>query len=296
MIRAEAVRDTARDHRDGIHHIDQGDGIRYIVQRSVPFSGREKHLESYASYRLQRRREEKINSFAGSVLSILLVLTMTQVSFQRDGSAVNGLDIAPSELIIDEFIELVYMPPSPPPVPSAAPEASSRPEATNQLATEAIAANSEAPRETPAETEATEAQTEHAPSRAVDLVPLPAIDPQAVELVDSSALTASSIRIRPVPEMPNSDGLDRPPQLIVESMYLRYPWDALKREKQGLVVLHFFVDARGRTSSVRILSSTCPPCEESAVKAVQRARFRPGRQNGQNVGTFTRLAIRFVLR
>ncbi|GEM_PF-5467747 len=295
MMRAEAIRDTATDHEHGIHHIDRSDEVHHNVP-DPPYAGREQHLKRYAAYRLRRRRSEKTNSTAGVVLSILTVLLITQVSFQSKREPTNWLDTEPSELIIDEFVELVRVPPAQPPTPDATPAASSRPEATPRPTTENVVALNEDRPEEQADTEESEELAEHTPSRALDLAPAPAINPQAIQLEDSTALMASSIQIRPTPDMPSDDGLDRPPQLIVESLYLRYPWEALKRGVQGLVVLHFFVDSRGRTSSVRVLSSSCPPCEESAVKALQKARFRPAKHNGKRIGTYSKLAVRFVLR
>lgn len=81
------------------------------------------------------------------------------------------------------------------------------------------------------------------------------------------------------------------------SFYLsiEYPEEARRQGIQGRVVLDFLVDTEGRTQNVRVLKSLHPLCDSSAVAALRRTRFVPGRHNGQPVPVRMRLPVRFQL-
>jgi protein TonB len=81
------------------------------------------------------------------------------------------------------------------------------------------------------------------------------------------------------------------------SFYLSidYPEEARRRGIQGRVILDFIVNAQGRTQDVRVLQSLHPLCDSSAVAALKRTRFVPGKRNGEAIPVRMRLPVRFQL-
>jgi TonB family protein len=284
MTRAEAARDIATGHSDDIPPRSQHDPA---------LSDRERHLNSYVRRQRQRRRDEKANSLFGIGLSVLMVLTVTQVSM-RSSDPVNWLDIAPGELIINELMTLVQAPSVEPPESDPARDNASRADMQHLLTAEQASLDEEQWEEQ-VEAEASDQDENSEVGRAIELEAMPIIKPQDAQPVDSTTASTSMIRLLAATNLPGAEGLDQAPRLLAKSVKVRYPWDALRRGLQGLVVVHFFIDSKGRTSSIRVLESSCPPCDGAAVRAIERARFTPGRQNGKNVGTYSRLGVRFIL-
>ncbi|HET6567070.1 MAG TPA: TonB family protein [Rhodothermales bacterium] len=115
-------------------------------------------------------------------------------------------------------------------------------------------------------------------------------------LPDTTApLFATAEMLVPAPDLAGAEALDRPPQLDARSLHIDYPTEAKKKQIQGSVILHFYVDSDGRTSSIQVLKSLHPSCDGAAIAALYAARFTPGEEHGHPVGTFTRLIVRFVL-
>ena len=81
------------------------------------------------------------------------------------------------------------------------------------------------------------------------------------------------------------------------SFYLsiEYPEEARRRGIQGRVILDFIVNTEGRTQDVRVLKSLHPLCDSSAVAALERTRFVPGKRDGEAIPVRMRLPVRFQL-
>lgn len=79
------------------------------------------------------------------------------------------------------------------------------------------------------------------------------------------------------------------------SLYLNieYPEEARRQGIQGRVILDFVVDTEGRTQNIRVTKSLHPLCDSSAVAALERTRFVPGKRNGEPVPVRMRLPVRF---
>ncbi len=76
-----------------------------------------------------------------------------------------------------------------------------------------------------------------------------------------------------------------------------YPSIARKRGYQGTVVLDVFVEADGQVGDLRIIESSHHKIlDRSAMKAVKRWRFEPGRQGNQPIAMWVRVPVRFSLR
>ena len=63
----------------------------------------------------------------------------------------------------------------------------------------------------------------------------------------------------------------------------QYPGDAKQRGLAGEVLVDFIVDETGAVQSANVVRSTERLFEESALRAVARWRFEPGRRNGKLV-------------
>ena len=89
--------------------------------------------------------------------------------------------------------------------------------------------------------------------------------------------------------------VDEPPRVFVKFPPF-YPLGAKARGIEGVVELVFVVGADGAVGNIEVVSSY--PGEifvESAVNAVKRWKFEPGKKDGRPVVTRIRLPIRFEL-
>ncbi len=89
--------------------------------------------------------------------------------------------------------------------------------------------------------------------------------------------------------------LDQPPVVRVQARPV-YPHEMSRAGINGEVVVGFIVDSDGNVRDPYIISSTHRDFEAEALRAVARAKFKPGRKNGVNVSTRNvRLPIVFNL-
>ncbi len=81
----------------------------------------------------------------------------------------------------------------------------------------------------------------------------------------------------------------------IERLRQSIPYPAMEQRAciQGRVVVRFVVEADGRTSAVEVVRSVSPGLDRAAIQAVQRARFEPGKQNGQAVAVRQTLPVAF---
>ena len=83
----------------------------------------------------------------------------------------------------------------------------------------------------------------------------------------------------------------------LSTLYLRidYPQSARDQGIEGLTVLVFVVEKDGSTSDIQVIKPLHPALDSSAVAAVGKTLFKPGRQDGKLVRVKMRLPIRFKL-
>ena len=74
-----------------------------------------------------------------------------------------------------------------------------------------------------------------------------------------------------------------------------YPFDMRREGLGGTVVVDFVVDERGGVRDITILNSTRPEFEAAVLDSVARWKFRPGRKDGNPVGTRMKVPIVFSL-
>lgn len=76
-----------------------------------------------------------------------------------------------------------------------------------------------------------------------------------------------------------------------------FPLSARRRGMQGTVILLVQVTAKGKVSDVSVSqSSGYRVLDNSAIRAVQRWKFRPARRQGDSVSTSVEVPVRFLLR
>ncbi len=74
-----------------------------------------------------------------------------------------------------------------------------------------------------------------------------------------------------------------------------YPPGLKRSGLRGEVLVEFIVDAQGGVQNAFVVRSTHSGFEESALAAVQRTRFQPGRKGGAAVSTRVQIPIAFNL-
>ncbi len=76
---------------------------------------------------------------------------------------------------------------------------------------------------------------------------------------------------------------------------LKYPTIAKNAGIKGRVFVQFVVDTNGRVTDPVVVRGIGGGCDEEAIRAVQEARFVPGRQRGQAVKVKMSLPVTFRL-
>lgn len=74
-----------------------------------------------------------------------------------------------------------------------------------------------------------------------------------------------------------------------------YPELARRNGVEGTVVVKVYVDEQGHVRDIRVHQSDHALLNEAAVRGVRGITFKPGRQNGQPVGCWLYIPVRFTL-
>lgn len=87
------------------------------------------------------------------------------------------------------------------------------------------------------------------------------------------------------------------PEIIgdIETL-LVYPDFERRAGAEGRVIVRFVVSPEGVPSQIEVVRRVSPGFDQAAVQAVQRARFRPGQQNGHPVAVRFTLPVTFSIR
>ncbi len=73
----------------------------------------------------------------------------------------------------------------------------------------------------------------------------------------------------------------------------KFPDLAPDAEERGIVVMLVGINAAGRVEAVRVLRSTSPVFESSAVSTVKKWKFKPGEKNGQRIPVQVTVDMKF---
>jgi protein TonB len=144
----------------------------------------------------------------------------------------------------------------------------------------------------------------------VEALPLPVIEPLVSSLATVVAGLHSVLGAPSGPvtgTTPGGHGVPGPggawseaqvddPVTLLAPGHLRYPPVLERAGVSGSVVVEFVVDTLGRVepASVRVLTSSHPAFEESALEAVLASTFRPARAHGAVVRQLVRQKLAFV--
>ncbi len=88
--------------------------------------------------------------------------------------------------------------------------------------------------------------------------------------------------------------LDEKPKLVLP-VQPAFPFEMSRAGISGKVVVEFLIDATGKVSDTHVVSSSHSEFEASAIAAVNRWRFDPGRKGGQMVNTRASQLIEYNL-
>jgi TonB family protein len=89
------------------------------------------------------------------------------------------------------------------------------------------------------------------------------------------------------------DGVTLP--VVVRSVGPKYPSEAMRLRIQGAVHVACVVLANGVPDRVKVSRSLDPSLDESAVKAVEKWRFKPGTKDGKPVAVEISIVVAFAL-
>ncbi|MBU1101261.1 MAG: energy transducer TonB [Bacteroidetes bacterium] len=77
--------------------------------------------------------------------------------------------------------------------------------------------------------------------------------------------------------------------------YLEYPQPAQQANVQGKVFVLVFINESGSVDDVKVVKGIGMGCDEAAIQAVKKLKFKPGVNNGENVKVKFAFAIDFRL-
>ncbi len=83
------------------------------------------------------------------------------------------------------------------------------------------------------------------------------------------------------------------PPVPVRTVAPNYPYAMREERISGVVWVQFEVDTHGRVKNVKVVKSTRPDFNQSAVDAVSQWAFRPGTQNGKPKAMTVQIPLRF---
>lgn len=94
--------------------------------------------------------------------------------------------------------------------------------------------------------------------------------------------------------------VDEMPEIVggLSSLYnqIEYPRQAVRQGVEGRVFVQFVVDESGNAVDPVILRDIGAGCGEAAVKAIQKVKFTPGKQNGTPVKVKFSLPVSFEIK
>ncbi len=128
----------------------------------------------------------------------------------------------------------------------------------------------------------------------------------SITIIETPAVERTLPEVTVTPDQPGEIGeseifmiVEQMPELIggLQSIQdqIEYPPIAQKAGIEGRVFIQFVVDEEGNVVDPVVVRGIGAGCDEEAIRAVQLAKFRPGRQRGQAVRVKMSLPITFRL-
>ena len=98
--------------------------------------------------------------------------------------------------------------------------------------------------------------------------------------------------VEQMPEYPG--GMSELMKFIGETM--KYPEDAEKQQKEGLVLVRFVVEKDGSVNDVEVVKDAWPSLDAEAIRVVKLLpKWTPGKQNGKVVRVKYTIPFRFAI-
>jgi len=95
------------------------------------------------------------------------------------------------------------------------------------------------------------------------------------------------------PDVPLPVGGDVKAPVVIRRVQPVYPKLAINARMNGMVIVECVIDKTGRVREARVLRSTSPMFDQSALDAVQQWQFTPGSLHGQMIDTIFNLTVTF---
>ena len=95
------------------------------------------------------------------------------------------------------------------------------------------------------------------------------------------------------PDVPLPVGGDVKAPVVIRRVQPLYPKTALTIRLNGSVIVECIIDKNGVVRDARVLRSTSPLFDQSALEAVQQWQFAPGSLHGKAVDTIFNLTVTF---
>jgi len=92
----------------------------------------------------------------------------------------------------------------------------------------------------------------------------------------------------------NIEDLDQVPQATYQPTP-QYPYEMKRAGVNGRVEVGFIVDTSGNVRDAFVIKSSSPEFEDSALQAIRKWRFRPGKKGGKVVNTKMKQPLSFTL-
>ncbi|MBO4804096.1 MAG: energy transducer TonB [Muribaculaceae bacterium] len=110
-----------------------------------------------------------------------------------------------------------------------------------------------------------------------------------------SAVKSDSEPYKSVEQMPQFPGGEAALEEYIQT-HIQYPAEALKNRIEGLVIVKFVVDKKGKIGEVEVVGSVDKRLEEEAVRLCKSLpKFIPGRRNGKAVSVWYTMPVTFTL-
>ena len=150
-----------------------------------------------------------------------------------------------------------------------------------------------------------EAPPEFAPPMLMDLPSTVALSPVTMKYEPPPPEAPKSLGTITIPSNRTTPGggwgklfelkdLDQRP-VVISSIAPTYPFEMKRSGQPGSVTVGFIVDSTGAVRDAYVVDSTQREFEQSALQAIQKWRFRPGKKGGRAVNTKMQQPILFSI-
>lgn len=137
-----------------------------------------------------------------------------------------------------------------------------------------------------------------APSDVLEDIPIPNIELDPNEITDIKMFEekpdqseGETFEFRVVEEQPEIIG-----GMAAIQKHLHYPELAVRAGLQGTVIIKAFIDENGTVAKLEVVKGLRGGCDEAALNAVSRIKFKPGKQRGSPVKCIIHIPVKFKLK